>query len=67
MIFNAKGAGHLEMMSEKANSEPLVLTGGCTFRRLKKSPRDCDVTGVGCGLGSGIFTSSPKILKCSQG
>lgn len=38
VTFNAKAAEHLEMTSMKANSEPLVLTSGCTFGRLKKNP-----------------------------
>lgn len=43
VVFNAKGARHLEMMSVRANCEPLGLNPGYTFTRLKTSPRDCDV------------------------
>lgn len=63
VIFNTKGAGHLELLSTKANLKPLVLTRGCTFERLKKSLRDCDVIGLGYDLGVGRFTSCPSNSK----
>lgn len=50
------------MMSMKVNSEALALVfnPSCRFWRLKMFPQDCEVIGLGYGLGPGIFTSAPS-------